>query len=428
MSDLQNDRSQESASQHRHRARHLQQLGRNDDALLAYREALSLDPDNASLLRSLAHCQMQSKQEKDQARNTIKRSIELAPYDHSSHALQSLIFSNAEDPDQAVAPALEAITLAPEDPLGYAALSRAHLAAEAWTKAEEAAKQALALDPENTMAANALTHALFRQGKQTDNQVHLSGMLHRDPEDPYTHLSAGLAALQSNNHARAEDHSLTALRLDPDMDAARKCLLESFRARSPIYRTYLNLVFYLMRFTRGRRLQIVIGLLAAMWMLRATFSVFSQSAGTMVIAFYAVFVVWTHVAKAVGSLIVFADARARQAMHRKERLEALMVGGNIVLGSLLLGIGMILSHTPMTFSGMMLAGVSIPLALTFSNDHPIGYWLYAGLALVVLLGLAMVPFNAVMPLPDPLISSGIVAALLAFIAAPWLSIFRVLYR
>ena len=141
MSDLQNERSRDSnPSRHRDRALHLQQIGRTGDALAAYREALALDPDNPILLRSLAHCQMQSEKEKGLAIDTIENAIRLDPYDPTSHALCSLIYSNNEQAIEAMAPAEQAITLAPDDPLGYAALARAHLESESWSKAEDAAK------------------------------------------------------------------------------------------------------------------------------------------------------------------------------------------------------------------------------------------------------------------------------------------------
>ncbi|NCF84923.1 MAG: tetratricopeptide repeat protein [Verrucomicrobiaceae bacterium] len=40
------------------RAEHLEQIGRTEDALSAYRAALAIDPKNADLLRRFAHCQM----------------------------------------------------------------------------------------------------------------------------------------------------------------------------------------------------------------------------------------------------------------------------------------------------------------------------------------------------------------------------------
>src|SRR5258706_135859 len=152
-------------------------------------------------------------------------------------------------------------------------------------------------DAENAFRA-ALAQALRLQNKMAENAGHLAGMLARDPEDPYTHANAGWAALQRGRHREAEVHFREALRLNPAFDSAREGLLNSFRARSPIYRAYLRYCFAMQRLSSGSRWAVIIGLYLA-----ARFgSRMKGGLGLAVMALYFLFVLWGLVARPVGHL------------------------------------------------------------------------------------------------------------------------------
>ena len=113
------------------RAQHLEQLGRTEDALSAYRDALAKDPNNARLLRRLAHCQFRSGNEVGMALRTIDQAIGLEPNDPFSHVIRSLILADQHQPKLAKQAAEDAIALEPEEPAGYSALANAHMRARA---------------------------------------------------------------------------------------------------------------------------------------------------------------------------------------------------------------------------------------------------------------------------------------------------------
>ena len=177
MKDLQDGRD-ESPESYAYRGEHLQHMGRYEDALEAFREALSRDPDNVQLLRQLAHCQLNSDNEKPAALDTIDRAIRLQSDNATNHALRSLILVSLKKYREAINAANTAIAMEPEEALGHAVLAQAHLQRDSWSMAEDSARQALSLDPDHVMAANVLAHVLFRQGKQTENEVHIAGDAH----------------------------------------------------------------------------------------------------------------------------------------------------------------------------------------------------------------------------------------------------------
>ncbi|MGY8688969.1 MAG: tetratricopeptide repeat protein, partial [Verrucomicrobiales bacterium] len=299
------------------------------------------DPNNARLLRQLADCQFRSGKEVGLALRTIDQAIELEPNDPINHVIRSLILADQHQPKLAKKAAEEAITLEPEEPAGYSALANAHMRARAWQAAEIAAKQALALDPDEEMAANLLAHALFCQGKQVENQVHIEGLLQQDPEDPYTHYAAGLAALQGEDYPKAEQHFLEALRLNPSFDPAREGLLNVFRARSIVYRSYLRYAFFMTRLSPGQRVGFMVGLLIGVQVFMRSLKDVSPPMSLAIGALYILFVVWTYVATSVGSLIVLGDRRARHTLKPIEKLDAILVGGGVVLGVGLVIVGLI---------------------------------------------------------------------------------------
>src|SRR6202023_2075115 len=149
----------------------------------------------------------------------------------------------------------------PGSPDSYVAESLVMLVLSNPQEAERAARQALALDAQNEAAGDSLADALRMQGKLEESAAQIRGLLGRNPENPWTHSSAGMLALQRGEILAAETHFLTALRIEPEHREAREGLLHAFRARSPLYRAYLKYSFTMEKLGRTGRGMVVIGLL-----------------------------------------------------------------------------------------------------------------------------------------------------------------------
>lgn len=409
------------------RAEHLEQIGRTDDALTAYRAALAVDPTNADLLRRLAHCQMRSEKEAEQALVTIGQAVALVPNDPYNHVVRSLVLAEQRKSKFAVAAAEEAIALEPELSLGHSALANAYMKRQSWHAAEVSAKKALSLQPDEEMAANILAHALFCQGKQVENQVHISNLLHQDPEDPYTHYAAGLAALQAEQYQKAEEHFLEALRLNPNFDAAREGLLHAFRARSIIYRSYLRYGFFMTRLTSGQRFGLIIGLLLGVQLLRGVLRNVSPGISTGIGVVYLLFVVWTFVAKSVGSLIVLGDRKARRALRLIDRVDAVVVGGGVVVGLVSLVAGFVTGQSTLIALGGGCICMAVPVGMALTNDHPKGKYLYGLLGVINVIVLLVMIVSLVVPGLELMVFAS-ATGFLTLIVTTWLAVFGVLYR
>ncbi|MCE9609779.1 MAG: tetratricopeptide repeat protein [Chthoniobacter sp.] len=393
----------------------LRDLGRYADAENCFREALAQEPNDAFALHQLAACQLQLPKRQSDALATIDRAIGLEPNDAEHHVLRSYILSIIDRPKDGLLAAQTALGLDPHSSIAFTAQAQAHLQMEQWPAAEQSARQALALDADNSSAANQLAQALRLQNKLAENASHLAGMLARDPEDAFTHANAGWAALQRGQHRAAEEHFREALRIDPDFDYARHGLLESYRARSPIYRAYLRYCFFMQRLSSGSRWAVIIGLYIGSRVARAI------PGGFAFVALYMLFVLWVWVAKPVGNFFLLFDSFARYALRPDEKREAAAVGGALALGLVVL-LGTFVLRWPHTMPlGIGLIAAAFPLALTFTNGARFGTWLFGSIATLTILGAALSALAGHVPLIDAEAAMQIfIAGIIGCIATTWI--------
>lgn len=391
----------------------LKEIGRYADAERAFREALAQEPNDAFALHHLAACQFHQDGRHREALQTIDNAIALAPNEADHHVLRAFILCLLERAKEALATAHAALALDPTSSAGFAAEAQAHLMLARWPDAERAAREALALDADNTTAANQLAQALRLQNKMAEDAGHLAGMLARDPEDPYTHANAGWSALQRGEHRLAETHFREALRLNPEFDAAREGLLNSFRARSPLYRGYLQYCFAMQRLSAAWRWGVIIGLylaarLAAHW---------KGGVGLALIALYFLFCLWVWVARPFGNLLLLFDRFARHALRRNEKIEATVVGGGLCAGLAALGGGFGLNSGALLTLGIGLIAQSFPFAMTFTNASQAGTWLFGTIGGITALGtlLLLAPF-----IPEAIGSPVFLAGCVGCLASTWL--------
>jgi Flp pilus assembly protein TadD len=369
----------------------LKELGRYTDAESAFKEALAQEPNDAFALHQLAGCQWQIPGRHKDALSSINQAIAVEPNEPEHHVLRGFILCVLDRPKEALAAARTALSLDPNDSSAFAAEAQAHLQSEQWALAETSARQALALDADNSAAANQLAQALRLQNKQAENAAHLAGMLARDPDDAFTHANAGWAALQRGQHREAETHFREALRLDPDFDYAREGLLNSFRARSPLYRAYLKYSFAMARLSSGARWAVILGLYFGMQV--AT----RFPGGIVFVALYFMFVLWVWVARPVGNFLLLFDAFAKYALRPREKIEAAVVGGGLCLGVASVIVSFALRASSLEyvsgtalFVGLGCIASSFPLSMTFTNQSRAGVWIFGAIGGTTLLAMVVI--------------------------------------
>lgn len=346
----------------------LQDQGRLEEAEAIFRSVLTHEPENDFVYGRLALCQLSQQGKKKLALDSIENAIRLRADDGFYHSIRSLILSELRRGKDALAAADRAVALNPEDSFALASKANAYCSMERWAEGEEWSRKALAADSDNAMAANLLTHTLRLQGKQVANAAAVEQLLAADPEDSLAHVNAGWSALQQNDHRKAETHFREALRLDPDSEAARDGLIESFRARSPFYRAYLKYCFYMQRFTAGKQWGIVIGIYIAYQVIRRMLEKVSPLVAAVFVFLWLALVMWVWLAPGIGNFLILLDRSARLALKRGERWQGIAVGLGLILGAIGIGVGYFADFPPALLAGFGLVASTVPASMTFDND------------------------------------------------------------
>jgi tetratricopeptide (TPR) repeat protein len=368
----------------------MRELHRLSDAERHFKDALAENPRDDTALRELALTVHMHDGREAEALEVIDRAIAVDPNDSLHHAARAFILNGLERPKDALTAAREARRLDPYCDSALVAEAQAHSLRRDWTEAERAAREALEIDADDAAAANLLAQALRMQKKTAENDAQIAGLLARDPENAWTHLNAGWSALHASDHRTAEQHFREALRLEPDLDAAREGLLTSFRARSPFYRAYLGYCMWMARHKAGMQWAIIIGMVVGVRVLRSIAQKFSPALATAIGALYLLLVLWLYVADAVGNLILLTDGFARHALRPAEKREAIFVGGGIVLGLVLVALGLLIPHAlPLALCGGVLLVASLPFSMVFTNRSRAGAALFAIIGVIPFAGLAL---------------------------------------
>jgi Flp pilus assembly protein TadD len=193
----------------------LDDLGRKDEALAAYSEALRLDPHLEEARYNLATLLAGRGQYQEAITN-----FELAIKDNPRHAAAHHNLASALLKVGRLAEAHEqmvrAVDLKPDDPAMHCSLGTIFLTESNFDSAASQFSQALRLKPDYADAHRNLGFALLNQGKTNDALVQFSEAVRLAPDNPDARFNLGLALLEQNRPADAEAEFSAGLRLRPD--------------------------------------------------------------------------------------------------------------------------------------------------------------------------------------------------------------------
>ena len=403
------------------------------DAIACYKQALELDAHHTPSFVMLALCWMDDDETAPKSVDAAKRAVALEPENAFARSVLALALNaNAKDGQtgaikEALKQAEEAVGLDPDSDFSHAVLARLHLRLRDFPKAEASARAALALDTENTMAAEVLSAALLLQKKDGDNKDLIRYQLERNADDDSAHTSAGWQAVMEGDHKKANEHFLEALRLNPMNENARMGLIESYRARSWFYRSYLRFCHWMNQFTEGRQNAIMIGGFIGYKVLSGYLKGVSPFLANVVIGAWLIFALWSHLARGLSTFFVTIDRFARQALRPREYWEGVVVGWLIFFGlaSMILGYAFDEARSGSVALTFVLAAVAN--AAAFTNDHHLGRHIYAIAAALSGLGAIYSAISAWAHLSLPYVGITGLLALLIGVLVTWLRPFRVLY-
>ena len=203
------------------------------------RSAAAQNPEDFRVHALLAYCLLRLGRH-GEALSEAEIAISKEPGAPYPQYMRALILVETGKRAEAKIAVREAIRLDPSDADHFALLGGIHLDDKSWAEALKSAESALVLDAEHVQGANVRAAALVKLGRGAEAGRTLDAALAREPESAVTHANMGWTLLERGDHAKAQEHFREALRLAPQQEWAREGIVESMKARNPIYRLMLQ--------------------------------------------------------------------------------------------------------------------------------------------------------------------------------------------
>lgn len=347
------------------RADLLVEQGRYKDAEVMIRKALEQEPENDYALALMGRCFINSGRYSDGA-NVVKQAISLDP--NNSHYFYLLGFAQyrLDQNSEAEVSLRKAISLYPYSAEFYGLLSLVLLDERRFEEALDKANEGLAVEADNITCLNARASALNRLKRIDESYDTMQDALAADPDNAITHANIGWNHLRRGKNRDAEHHFMEALRIDPDMHAARVGLKESLKARLWLYKWLLQLQFWLQNQSGTFRrffpfvLYVVVRILAGVLS-----SANSKDTALLVGALYLSFVVISWTIGSIADFVLLFHPVGKHSLEVKEKW-----GGITVVSSLVLAIAaftisaldlMEEQKEVLFFAGMICVALAFPL-------------------------------------------------------------------
>ena len=408
------------------RANLLLKQGRINDAITQVKNALQQNPDNDEALAVYARC-FYDKKEFDKGIQTTLHAIALDADNHYYFYLLAFGYYRKNNNKMAVEQLQKAIQLNPFFCETYGLLSHIYSEEKDFEKALEKANEGLAIDPENISCLNGRSVALNKL-KRTDDAIETMQLaLAQDPDNEFTHATAGWNYLEKGRNKIAATHFKETLRINPNSSNARRGLKEALKSKIAPYRWLLQYSFWINN--KGKKARWIFPL-ALYFTVRILSSVLQYNAGTQIIGglligLYLLFVLTTWLINPLANFFLLFHKDGKHAVSETERWTAITVVCTLIIGCGLFGVSCLLTgklSPPFIIAAVAFWVMSVPLG---NIQYPFSFSGYTpkNKVAIVLIALALLTaIFAFVYLPAAVVTGGIF--LVMFVINNWISIFK----
>jgi len=360
-------------SMHLERARLLLSQGRTADAQKELKQILAQDPENDTALSLYGQCLLEEKKT-DEAITLFQKAIAIDPEHGYYFYLLGFAYYVKDDFIRAIEELTNAIRLNPYAAEFYGLLAHVYIGQRQYEAALEKADEGLAVDPENITALNARSIALNKMRRTDDAVETMQNTLSKDPDNAITHTTVGWNLLEKGKHKEATTHFREALRIDPDMHAAKSGLKEALKSVIPPYRWLLQFSFWVhnkgKNFRWGFFIAIYIGV-------RIVISVTKNDPdfeviGIVVAFAYLLFIGISWILNPLANLFLLFHRDGKHALENSERWNAYAFAACILAGiGVMVLAGVLAGETEADrwfLGGLVLLSLSIPAG---HMDYPL---------------------------------------------------------
>jgi tetratricopeptide (TPR) repeat protein len=412
---------------HIERASLLLRQGRVNDAITQLKNALQQNPDNHEALSMYARCFF-DKKEFEEGIKILQQAIAIDPDNHYYFYLLAFAFYRKHMNAAAVDNLQKSIQLNPFFAEAYGLFSLTLCEEKDFEKALQKANEGLTVDSENITCLNGRSVALNKLRRVDDAVETMQFALKQDPDNEFTHSTAGWNYLEKGNNKMAATHFKEALRINPNNNNARQGLKESLKSIIPPYRWLLQYNFWINNKGKKARWAIPLGMYFGVRVFSAALQSnnTTNTIGTVLIGLYVLFALTTWLIYPLANFFLLFHKDGKYAVNTTERWTAITVVCSLAAGSILFCIGM-LNGSANIFQNFLVAAIAfLAMALPLGNiQYPLSFNGYAGANKVamtlVALGLVTIVFSFINL--NIATVTGLVL-IVSIVINSWVSIFR----
>ncbi len=333
------------------------------------RLALAESPNESAAHALLAVC---LSERKDYAAATAEAevAVHLAPDDAYPHYVLSIVLFRRNCFADAEVAIREALRIDPFEPEYFGWLAQTCFAQRRWDDTLHAAEEGLALDGEQATCINLRAMALVKLGRAEAAGLAIQSALERNPENAYSHANLGWVLLEQRQPQPALEHFREALRIDPDLDWARRGMIEAMKARFLLYRWMLAFFLRMNRLSSSGQSYVVIGGFIAYRLLVSVADANPALAPwlTPLIVAYIAFAVLTWLAVPLFNFALRLSRFGRLALSREEIRTSDLVGCSL-LGTVILIVAFLIFDRSYLLLGSLMCGLmAIPFSRIYDCD------------------------------------------------------------
>jgi len=208
---------------HYNRGEDLWQLGRVQEAIGEFQEALRVKPDDAAIHTDLGVALDKLGRQRE-AIDQYEQALRIKPDDATTHTDLGAAFAEIGKLQEAIEEDEEALRLKPDYAQAHYNMGLALVQLDRLTEAMGHWEQALRLNPDYVEAHYNLALALCRAGRIPEGIGHFEQALRLNPDDVEAHYNLGLALEKVGRTPEATEHYQQALKLRPDFIPATRAL------------------------------------------------------------------------------------------------------------------------------------------------------------------------------------------------------------
>lgn len=409
------------------RANLLLRQGRVNDAITQLKNALQQNPDNDEALALYGRCYF-DKKDFEEGIQLILRAIAIDPDNHYYFYLLAFGYYRKNNNVKATEYLQQAIQLNPWFCESYGLLALVLIEEKAFEKALQKANEGLKIDPENITCLNARSVALNKLKRTDDAIATMQYALSQDPDNEFTHSTAGWNYLEKGKNNIAATHFREALRINPNNINARRGLKEALKSIIPPYRWLLQYSFWINNKGKKARWVLPLGLYFGVRIFSSLLqsNAATQTIGGVLLGLYLLFVLSSWLIHPLANFFLLFHKDGKHAVDATEKWTAITVVSTLLIGVVVFSIATIITPGKINESLLVMAIAFWAMALPMGNiQYPVSFTAYNGRNKIALVLVSLGMLTVVFSLINLNIAIGIgTIFILLFVINSWVAIFR----